>query len=161
MNDAYLIVGGNQGNVLDTFRKVKIELKQQIGEIISESYIYRTAAWGDVKQPDYLNQVLSISSKLFADEVLNYCLAIEVLHGRVRNPENQWAPRTIDIDILYYGNEIINTAQLTLPHPRLHQRNFVLVPLVEIAAELIHPIFQKSNAQLLEECVDQLEVNEL
>ncbi|MDC3260132.1 2-amino-4-hydroxy-6-hydroxymethyldihydropteridine diphosphokinase [bacterium] len=161
MNDAYLIVGGNQGNVLDTFRKVKIELKQQIGEIISESYIYRTAAWGHDKQPDYLNQVLSISSKLSADEVLNYCLAIEVLHGRVRNPENQWAPRTIDIDILYYGNEIINTAQLTLPHPRLHQRNFVLVPLVEIAAELIHPIFQKSNAQLLEECVDQLEVNEL
>ena len=161
MNDAYLIVGGNQGNVLDTFRKVKIELKQQIGEIISESYIYRTAAWGDDKQPDYLNQVLSISSKLSADEVLNYCLDIEVLYGRVRNPENQWAPRTIDIDILYYGNEIINTAQLTLPHPRLHQRNFVLVPLVEIAAELIHPIFQKSNAQLLEECVDQLEVNEL
>jgi len=161
MKEVYLIVGGNQGNILDTFRKVKIELKQQIGEIISESCIYRTAAWGDDKQSDYLNQVLSISSKLSADEVLNYCMEIEVLNGRVRNPENQWAPRTIDIDILYYGNEIINTIQLTLPHPRLHQRNFVLVPLVEIAAEWIHPIFQKSNAQLLAECVDQLEVNEL
>jgi len=161
MKEVYLIVGGNQGNILDTFRKVKIELKQQIGEIISESCIYRTAAWGDDKQSDYLNQVLSISSKLSANEILNYCLAIEVLHGRVRNPENQWASRTIDIDILYCGNEIINTIQLTLPHPRLHQRNFVLVPLVEIAAEWIHPIFQKSNAQLLAECVDQLEVNEL
>ena len=161
MEVVYFIIGGNLGNVLDTFRKVKIELEHKIGQISGESNLYRTESWGDDQQPDYFNQVLYISSNLTAVDVLNYCLDIEVLHGRVRNLENQWAPRTIDIDILYYGNEIINTAQLTLPHPRLHQRNFVLVPLNEIAPELIHPIFQKSNAQLLVECVDQLEANEL
>ncbi|MBL4652938.1 MAG: 2-amino-4-hydroxy-6-hydroxymethyldihydropteridine diphosphokinase [Flavobacteriales bacterium] len=161
MKEVFLIIGGNQGDVRKTFDDVKLELENRVGNIVKPSSIYSTVSWGDDSQPDYLNQVLKIESELSPREVLKQCLEIEKLYGRIRDKENQWASRTIDIDILYCSSDIVDEADLTIPHPRMHGRNFVLIPLVEIAPDGIHPVLKKTNSQLLSDCQDKLEVNAL
>lgn len=131
-------------------------IKTQIGTVKRTSALYETAPWGGIEQPAFLNQVLEVETALAPEEVLRLALDIEHELGRVRY--ERWGARHLDIDLLYFDALHMDTARLTVPHPRLHERRFTLVPLVEIAPDFVHPIFHKTNAELLAQCPDQEEV---
>ncbi|MCX6211560.1 MAG: 2-amino-4-hydroxy-6-hydroxymethyldihydropteridine diphosphokinase [Bacteroidetes bacterium] len=153
MNKAYLLIGGNIGDRLANIKEAIQLLNEAAGTIVQSSAIYETAPWGNTQQAPFLNQALFISTSHNATELLNILLAIEVKMGRIRSIP--LGPRIMDIDIIYFNNEIIETAQLSIPHPQLHKRNFVLIPLVEIVPNYIHPILNKTNSVLLSECNDE------
>ncbi len=155
-NQLILSLGGNQGDVKKTFLSAKNMITQEIGTIIKESSIFQTQAWGVENQPDFLNQVIVVETKLFPETILESCLEIEAELGRKRM--KRWGERTIDIDLLFINNEIINTADLQIPHPRIAERNFILYPLDEILPDFIHPTLNKSIKQLKNNCVDDLKV---
>lgn len=153
----YLHTGTNLGNRQENLNQVNEFIEQHIGEIILESSIYETAAWGLINQPDFYNQALKVSTLLSPNEILEKISFIETsLFNRIR--EEKWASRIIDIDILFYENEIINTNDLIIPHQYLHQRNFVLIPLMEIAGDFIHPFLQETIEDLYWKSEDSLEV---
>jgi len=154
MMKVYLGLGGNVSKVSETFDTAAIEIENLIGRILNKSSRYRTEPWGNKNQDYFLNQVLCVETNLNAENVLKEILAIEKKLGRDRNKDNQFAPRTIDIDILFYGEKIINNNSLSVPHPRLHMRNFVLTPLMEIAPDLIHPLFNKKIKDLVKDNPD-------
>ncbi|WP_409150861.1 2-amino-4-hydroxy-6-hydroxymethyldihydropteridine diphosphokinase [Sphingobacterium sp. BS-2] len=156
MNKVYLLLGANIGNPIKQLEDAKVEIEDRIGEITLQSKIYESEAWGVENQPVFLNQVILLETELSANKVLNEILKIEILLGRIRG--QRWGSRIIDIDILYYNEDIIHTEDLQVPHPYIQERNFTLIPLVEIAEDYLHPIFKKSNKELLEESTDQLKV---
>ncbi len=156
MNKVYLLLGANIGNPNKQLEDAKVEIEDRIGRITRQSKIYESEAWGVENQPVFLNQVILLETDFSANKVLNEILKIEILLGRIRG--QRWGSRIIDIDILYYNEDIIHTEDLQVPHPYIQERNFTLIPLVEIAAEYSHPIFKKSNKELLEESTDQLNV---
>jgi 2-amino-4-hydroxy-6-hydroxymethyldihydropteridine diphosphokinase len=127
-------------------------------KIIRQSAVYETAAWGKIEQADYLNQAVQISTSLDPRALLTGVSSIETRLGRTR--EKIWGPRIIDIDILFYGRDIIREDKLVIPHPHLQDRRFVLAPLAEIAPGFIHPVLKKSIAGLLKVCADPLWVRE-
>ena len=153
----YILLGGNLGNKQVIFSEARARLSQQVGTITNQSVLYETEPWGFESDDIFWNQVLEISTELSPEKVLKQTQQIEHEMGRIRKA-NQYDSRIIDIDILFYGDQIIQTENLVVPHPRIQERKFALVPLSEIASELIHPIFQKSISQLLEECTDSLKV---
>ena len=120
--------------------------------IFQKSPIYITAAWGLENQPDYLNQVIEIQTKFTAEELLDFLQSVETKLKRVRTIK--FGPRTIDLDILFYGQTILDSKNLTIPHPLLQERNFVLAPLNDILPNLIHPVLNKTINQLFQECTD-------
>lgn len=157
MNSVYLLTGGNLGNRKKNL-SVAIELIQHhVGEIIKRSSIYETASWGINDQPDFLNQVLLVKTKLPPDKLLQALLSIENKMGRERSIKN--ASRIIDIDILFFNDEIFNKLGLTIPHPEIHNRMFVLSPLNEIAPDLIHPVLKQPVKKLLSTSPDKLKVS--
>src|SRR5690606_13756730 len=156
MNKVYLLLGANIGNPNKQLEDAKVEIEDRIGEITLQSKIYESEAWGVENQPVFLNQVILLETELSANKVLDEILKIEILLGRIRG--QRWGSRIIDIDILYYNEDIIHTEDLQVPHPYIQERNFTLIPLVEIAEDYLHPIFKKSNKELLEESTDQLKV---
>ena len=158
MNVAYLCLGGNIGNRETSIQLAVSEINQRVGKVISASRIYQTEAWGVENQQAYLNVCLEISTELSSLELIHTLLDIEKQYGRERNANELYASRTIDIDILFYNNEIIGNKNLTIPHPRLHLRKFVLIPLCDIIPNYLHPILNKSIFNLLNECDDTLEV---
>jgi len=155
MEKVYIEFGGNVGNVSETFDIALEKTKEIIGQIIKRSSRYKTEPWGDKKQDHFLNQVICVETNLNPEELLQKIIEIEIMLGRKRDKNNQFAPRTIDIDILFYGRKIINTSNLTIPHPMLHLRNFVLTPLMEIAPGLIHPLFNKKIKDLFKKNTDK------
>lgn len=134
-------------------------LEVRVGSIARMSSVYSTKAWGETNQPDFLNQVVVIPYTGTAKQALEIVLSIEREMGRVRS--KKWGARSIDIDLLYFGDQVYRTEILTVPHAALHFRRFTLVPLVEILPEFVHPIFNKTQKQLLDECIDELEVLKL
>ena len=154
MNKAYLLIGGNMGDRLANLANAKDAIQEQVGVIKNISAIYETAAWGLEEQPSFLNQALLLETDFEALDLLNRLLKIEIQMGRIRNLP--LGPRTIDLDIIFFNDQIIESDKLTIPHPQMQKRNFVLTPLNEIAPELIHPIFNKTINQLLIECTDTL-----
>lgn len=154
MNKAYLLIGGNMGDRLANLANAKEAIQEQVGVIKNVSAIYETAAWGLEEQPSFLNQALLLETDFEALDLLNRLLKIEIQMGRIRNMP--LGPRTIDLDIIFFNDQIIESDKLTIPHPQMQKRNFVLTPLNEIAPELIHPIFNKTINQLLIECTDTL-----
>lgn len=150
MERVFLALGSNLGDRLTYLQSARKELAQLPGTGVTDaSAIYETqAVGGPPGQAHYLNAVLALETELSAEELLRACQAIEKRFDRVRT--EHWGPRTLDIDILFFGPVSIDHEQLIIPHPRLHQRRFVLVPLVELAADLIHPTLRLSCRQLLE-----------
>lgn len=156
MNKTYLLLGSNLGNSALEIKEAKNCIEKKIGSITRQSALYKTAAWGNTSQPDFLNQVILVATPLSAIEVLQSNLSIEKEMGRTRTVKN--APRVIDIDIIFFNKEIIRQADLIIPHAEMKNRRFVLKPLNEIASQFIHPVFNKKVHQLLLECADPLNV---
>ena len=154
MRQVVLGLGGNVGNVVETLKASLVLIDTQIGKIDLKSNLYKTQAWGEEDQPDFLNMVISCNTSLMPEQVLENCLIIEKQLGRNRIGVKKWRERLIDVDVLFYDDVIINTIDLILPHPYLHQRNFVLYPLTEILPNLIHPKFNKTMLQLKLEVKD-------
>ncbi|MHC1775768.1 MAG: 2-amino-4-hydroxy-6-hydroxymethyldihydropteridine diphosphokinase [Lentimicrobium sp.] len=157
MNDLYLLLGSNLGDRFLNIAKATGFISVEIGLVKAASGLYETEPWGNVNQGKFLNQILKLSSKEDPELVLQKILSIELKMGRKRNKEQNSA-RIIDIDILFYGGLVFESAMLSIPHPRIQLRRFVLVPLNEIAPGLIHPVSGKSMQQLLRCCPDKLEV---
>lgn len=160
MNTAYLILGGNMGNRLQNLQEAIQLISKKAGVIVKASDIFTTSAWGNTDQPDFLNQALCLQTSLTAINLLETLISIEQLLGRVRGHQ-KWTERVIDIDILFYNSDIINTTDLQIPHPYLQERMFVLVPMAQLAPLLVHPTLQKNIQTLLLECTDKLEVIKL
>jgi len=157
MNEVYLLIGGNMGNRLEYLSRAKENISKKCGSVLQESSIYETAAWGMEDQEAFLNQVLKIEASLTPEQLLKTILQIEEDLGRKR--DLKYGPRTIDIDILFFNDEMIDQQGLKIPHPQMQNRRFVLVPLNEIAPQKIHPVLKKTITQLLAECPDSLTVN--
>jgi 2-amino-4-hydroxy-6-hydroxymethyldihydropteridine diphosphokinase len=156
MNKIFLITGGNIGSRKKNLGTAASLIQEQIGTIIQSSKIYETDAWGITNQPAFYNQIHIVESKFSAEEVLNKILNIEEKMGRVRTIKN--AARIIDIDILFFNDEIINNPNLIVPHPEIINRRFVLKPMNELAPEMIHPVLKKSIQELLQNLKDELRV---
>ncbi len=156
MNKIFLITGGNIGNRKKNLETAAALIEKRVGEIVNHSKIYETEAWGITDQPSFYNQVLLIESKFSAKEVLDLILNIETEMGRKRTVKN--AARIIDIDILFFNNSIVNEQNLIIPHPEIANRKFVLLPLNEIAPQMVHPVLRKTIKDLLFENGDQLKV---
>ena len=156
MTCVYLLLGSNLGDRLQNLQAATEQLKSHVGEIVKLSSVYETEPWGVSGQPAYLNQVLCVLTDKSPKVLIACLLDIEKKLGRER--KSKWAERTIDIDILYYGDEILVTKELQIPHKELHKRRFTLVPLNEIAPDFKHPVLNLTTAKLLEYCPDKLEV---
>lgn len=151
MTDAYIGLGANLGDAAHTLRAARDDLARlPLTRLLALSHLYRTAPVG-AGGPDYTNAVAKICTGLAPLELLRQLQAIEQAHGRTRPWRN--APRTLDLDLLLFGTVVLTTKELTLPHPRLHERAFVLAPLAEIEPELT--VAQGPVRQLLASCSDQ------
>lgn len=152
----YLLLGANLDDRIKSFISATDLIANRIGPVVRASSLYETAPWGVLDQPAFLNQILEVETSLDPQAVLTLVLNIEKELGRVRH--ERWAARLIDIDILYYDDQVIAMEGLTIPHPRLHERRFTLAPLAEVAPEFVHPILKRNNLQLLADCTDDGEV---
>jgi 2-amino-4-hydroxy-6-hydroxymethyldihydropteridine diphosphokinase len=159
MNKAYLLTGGNMGNRLLFLIQAKELLAEYCGEITAASSYYETAAWGNTDQSAFINQALELQTNLNARQLIRKILKIEKMMGRIR--KEKYGPRNIDIDILLFNDEIQDIPFLKLPHPEMQNRRFALLPLCEIAPDMIHPILKKSISELLDECKDELDVKKI
>lgn len=149
----YLGLGTNLGDRFSNLIVCKRLIFSKVGNIIKESSIYKTAAWGIKNQPDFLNQVICVETTLYPFALLKTLLDLEKAMGRVR--KQKWGERLIDIDILFYNDVIINSGELIIPHPFIEKRIFVLQPLAEIAGKMIHSVLRQTAAELLLENKDE------
>ena len=156
MSLVYLILGGNRGNRLEIFSGAINLLTSKIGPKIAISSVYESESWG-FESELFLNQVIILKTQLSPVDVLSHTQQIEVQLGRVRTSEG-YEPRTLDIDLLYYDSLVINSPDLTIPHPRISERKFVLVPLAEIAPDLKDPVTGITIEEMLQKCTDNSKV---
>ncbi len=156
MNTAYLLIGGNLGDRAAYLQLAVKHIEALCGKITSSSSIYETAAWGNTNQPAFYNQAIQLMTPMAPEDLLEQLLAIELEMGRVRS--QKYGPRTIDLDILLIDDKVLDTPNLTIPHPQLQHRRFALLPLTEIAPSLHHPVLDKTVSELLVNCTDTLDV---
>jgi 2-amino-4-hydroxy-6-hydroxymethyldihydropteridine diphosphokinase len=147
------------GNSHEQIMLAQKNIIADIGQVIASSSLYSTAAWGNTEQADFLNQVLMVETNLTASKLLQSVLNIEKRMGRVRTIKN--APRIIDIDILFFNNDIVKLKNLSIPHPEIQNRRFVLTPLAELTPNFVHPSLNKTINQLLITCKDALNVQKI
>ncbi|HVU55214.1 MAG TPA: 2-amino-4-hydroxy-6-hydroxymethyldihydropteridine diphosphokinase [Puia sp.] len=159
MNIAYLLIGGNEGDRSAYLQETTRRIQYPGSRLLRQSSLYETAAWGKTDQGAFLNQALILETPMDAPALMKCLLATEEELGRVR--KERYGSRTIDIDILFFNEDVIRLPWLTIPHPEVARRRFALAPLDEIASEYIHPILRKTVHELLAECPDQLEVKKL
>jgi 2-amino-4-hydroxy-6-hydroxymethyldihydropteridine diphosphokinase len=159
MNISYLLIGGNEGDREFHLAKALENMEASAGRILQVSSVYETAAWGKTDQPGFLNQALQIGTLLDGPGLMSTLLGIEEKMGRRRL--ERYGPRIIDIDILFFNQEIIHHPRLTVPHPEVENRRFALAPLEEIAPFYIHPVIGRSVRDLLAACRDTLEVKKI
>jgi 2-amino-4-hydroxy-6-hydroxymethyldihydropteridine diphosphokinase len=161
MSITFLSIGTNLGNKESNLDHAIEKIEEYIGRILRYSSIYETEPWGFQAKNEFLNMAVMVETDLIPSELLEKVLNIESLLGRVRSKKHYtsaYSSRIIDIDILLYDNIIINEPDLKIPHPLMHHRKFVLVPLCDIAPEIIHPVLKKPFRTLLENCDDNGEV---
>ena len=151
---AYIGIGSNLGDRI-VYLSNAVKAIKQLGDSIAMSSVYESDPFGvdDETQPPYLNMVISIDTALTPQNLLRELLDIELGNGRVRRCRNE--SRTLDLDILMFGSEIIETAELTIPHPRMHERAFVMLPVAEIEPTLNHPTLKLSMSQIADGLLDQ------
>ena len=154
MHKVFIGIGGNIGNKPLNFEKVLVLIEKELGKIIQASSIYETPAWGFYSEDFFWNQVLVINSILEAEEMLWRIHKIEEEFGRKREGKG-YASRQMDIDILYFDDAYFETKSLIIPHPKIQERKFVLVPLVEIAPDFKHPLIRLTSIKMLENCKDE------
>ncbi len=166
MKNIYLLLGSNRGDRLNYLNQAAAEIAK-LGTVCTISEVYESSPWAFEDEISFLNQVIELDTDFGADLLLERLLTIEAGLGRVRmmgagcgvGSDIGYSARTIDIDILFYGSKIIFNDNLMVPHPRLHERRFTLVPMAEIAGEFVHPILRKSISELLGICTDKGIVN--
>lgn len=154
----FLLLGSNLGDRLKRLSDA-VEHIRAFATVIKSSAVYTTGAWGNTNQPDFLNQVIEIDTAVTPKQLLISILKVESKMGRQRI--EKWGSRVIDIDILLFRDEVVDTEDLKVPHPQLQNRKFTLVPLRELAPDFIHPLFRKTIARIDDECTDTLKVTRL
>ena len=159
MHSVFLLLGSNLGNRLQLIQRAIEQIENEIAPVVKKSSVYETGSWGKIDAPDYFNQVIELHTDLSPFTILRIVLNIEKNLGRDR--KEKWASRTIDVDILLYGQLIIDEAGLQIPHPELHNRRFTLEPFAEIAPGLIHPLLKISILTLKDKLKDNLHVKKL
>jgi 2-amino-4-hydroxy-6-hydroxymethyldihydropteridine diphosphokinase len=157
MASVYLLLGGNLGDRESYLEKAAKMIHATLGQVGLRSSVYETEPWGFTHEQTFLNQVLLVETTRSPEEVLEAILDIESRLDRVRNGEGYQA-RTIDIDLLFYDDLCLSKTNLIIPHPRMHERNFALIPMTEISPAFVHPVLKKTMIQLREECKDTLKV---
>jgi len=158
-NPIFILLGSNLGDRQKNLDQARQEISRSVGDIITTSATYKTAAWGNKQQPDFFNQVIEIRSSHDPNKLISDTQLIEEKMGRIR--KEKWGPRIIDIDILFYGDIVISNEKITIPHPEIPNRRFTLLPLSEVAPDFIHPVLKRSVFQLLKACADDLLVEKL
>jgi 2-amino-4-hydroxy-6-hydroxymethyldihydropteridine diphosphokinase len=154
MKEVFLGIGTNLGDREKNLKESITAIEEKIGKVVILSSVYSTEPWGFTTEDEFLNMVVKVETDLIPLELIKRILIIESLSGRVRT-ENKYLSRVIDIDILFYEDLVISDKNLTIPHPLIQMRKFVLVPLCEIEPELVHPVLKKSIASLMELCEDR------
>lgn len=153
----YIGIGSNIGDRIQNCRQgLDMLVERTTGSLVARSSWYLTQPWGNEDQEDFINAAAEIEMAVPPARLLEACREIERQMGRQES--GRWGPRVIDLDILLYGSLIVRSPDLEIPHPRLHQRSFVLVPLAEIAPDLLHPVFNKTIRSLCSEVADRKEV---
>lgn len=155
----YLLLGGNLGNVEETFERVSVLIEKKIGKIEKKSSIYWSEPWGFAAKNNFLNRVLKVCTPLQPEELLKCLLQIEIDLGRDRNTcTDEYLSRAIDIDILFYDSIDYQSETLTVPHPKIQERMFTLLPLEEVAPDYNHPVLNKTISNLTRNCKDPVAV---
>lgn len=156
----FVLLGSNLGDRELLVNQACKMIEERCGKIVAKSRLYESEPWGFKAEHWFLNQVVKVETSLLPDALMLVLLDIEKELGRDRSmPHEGYVSRPMDLDILYFGNEIIDTQMVIAPHPRLHQRRFTLLPLCDVAPDFVHPIMRKTNLQLLDECQDAGKVN--
>ncbi|MDH6311622.1 2-amino-4-hydroxy-6-hydroxymethyldihydropteridine diphosphokinase [Parabacteroides sp. PFB2-10] len=149
---AFLSIGTNIGNKRGNLTEATGLLAERVGDILALSSMYETEPWGFQSENSFLNAALILVTKLTPEELLNATRLIEIEMGRIEKSHGSYHDRIIDIDILMYGDLIMQTDTLTIPHPHMHKRLFVMQPLAEIAPEAVHPVLHKTMEEIVAEC---------
>ena len=158
--NVYLLLGSNLGDRVELIKEAIEQIDRRIGQVFLTSSFYETEAWGKEDQPGFLNIAVGVNTILSPMQVLEIALQIELDLGRVRH--EKWGSRLIDIDIVLFGDKIVDAgARLQIPHPQMQHRKFVLVPLAEIAPDSIHPVFKLTVSEILERLSDNLSVSKV
>lgn len=157
MKRVFLGIGSNLGKREKNIREAVEKIMEFIGPVINSSSLYETEPWGFRSENEFLNMVVEVDTNLKPSGLLGRLLIIESLLGRTRG-ENKYTSRLIDIDILLYNNKVMDNKVLVIPHPLMHERNFVLIPLCEIAPDMIHPVMKKTISELLKDCPDKSKI---
>ena len=156
----FVLLGSNLGDRELLVNQACKMIEERCGKIVAKSRLYESEPWGFKAEHWFLNQVVKVETSLLPDALMLVLLDIEKELGRDRSmPHEGYVSRPMDLDILYFDNEIIDTQMVIAPHPRLHQRRFTLLPLCDVAPDFVHPVMRKTNLQLLDECQDAGKVN--
>jgi 2-amino-4-hydroxy-6-hydroxymethyldihydropteridine diphosphokinase len=160
LRQIYLCIGGNLGEREANLEEAIEFIDFNFGNVVAVSAVYESEPWGMTDVPNFLNQVVLVESELSNDELLTEIADLEEFFGRERSSDG-YVSREMDVDVLFIGDEVIETEGLTVPHARLHERKFVLEPLAELAPDFVHPVLKQSVALLLSACKDQGKVSRL